>query len=165
MIKPSKIFQLSSASITVSTIYKLLRKFTDEYGDIMKFRAGKNWLVVLSNPLFSEQLLRDADKYPARPTVGILDAYYKRKKLSPGLSSLYSVLMITSNPNPFLPIRQCMLNIFLKKSFQIGRVYAKLFLNFNILGKVNNGPILENLPTTKWCARQWYRHTYLLWHP
>lgn len=101
MIKPSKIFQLSSASITVSTIYKLLQKFTDEYGDIMKFRAGKNWLVVLSNPLFSEQLLRDADKYPARPTVGILDAYYKRKKLSPGLSSLYSVLMITSNPNPF----------------------------------------------------------------
>lgn len=101
MTKPSKIFKLSSASITVSTIYKLLRKFTDEYGDIMKFRAGKNWLVVLSNPLFSEQLLRDADKYPARPTIGILDAYYKRQKLSPGLSSLYSVLMITSNPNPF----------------------------------------------------------------
>lgn len=75
-------------SITVSTIYKLLRKFNDEYGDIMKFRAGKNWLVLLSNPLFSEQLLRDADKYPARPTIGILDAYYKRQKLSPGLSSL-----------------------------------------------------------------------------
>lgn len=149
MTKPSKIFQLSSASITVSTIYKLLRKFTDEYGDIMKFRAGKNWLVVLSNPLFSEQLLRDADKYPARPTVGILDAYYKRKKLSPGLSSLYSVLMITSNPTPFLPIRQCMFDIFLKIISNWKSIYAKLFLNFNILGKVNNGPILENLPTTK----------------
>lgn len=88
MIKPSKIFQLSLASITVSTMYKLLQKFTDEYGDIMKFRAGKNWIVLLSNPLFSEQLLRDADKYPFRPTVGILDAYYNRKKLSPGLASL-----------------------------------------------------------------------------
>lgn len=75
-------------SITVSTMYKLLQKFTDEYGDIMKFRAGKNWIVLLSNPLFSEQLLRDADKYPFRPTVGILDAYYNRKKLSPGLASL-----------------------------------------------------------------------------
>ncbi|XP_078336412.1 putative cytochrome P450 49a1 [Crassostrea virginica] len=75
-------------SITVQTLHKLLHKFTEEYGTIMKFRAGNNWLVVVSDPKYSEQVLRFPDKYPFRPSIGVLDAYYERKKLSPGLSSL-----------------------------------------------------------------------------
>lgn len=71
-------------------------------------------------------------------------------------------------PTPtILPIKQCTLTISKiisnMEDYDIWFNIHKIVLNFNILGRVNNGPILENLPTTKWCARQWCRHIYLLW--
>lgn len=54
MIKFFKIFKFFLVFIIVFMIYKLLWKFIDEYGDIMKFRVGKNWLVVFLNLLFLE---------------------------------------------------------------------------------------------------------------
>lgn len=75
-------------SVTVPEMYKLLQSFADKYGDIMKFRAGKKWIVVVSNPKFSQQVLGFPEKHPYRPLIDILDVYYRRNNMSPGLAAL-----------------------------------------------------------------------------
>ncbi|XP_048752205.2 probable cytochrome P450 12b2, mitochondrial isoform X2 [Ostrea edulis] len=54
----------------------------------MKFRTGRSWIVVVSNPEYSQRVLSKPEKYPVRPIINILDVYYKRKSLSPGLAVL-----------------------------------------------------------------------------
>jgi hypothetical protein len=72
----------------VSEFHKLLQKFKNEYGDIMKFRAGSSWVVAVANPEYSKRVLGKPEKFPERPMINILDVYQRKNNMSPGLAVL-----------------------------------------------------------------------------
>ncbi|XP_061189933.1 probable cytochrome P450 49a1 [Saccostrea echinata] len=64
-----------------STFTDFLRDLHCQYGQIVRQRAGMDWMVFLFNPVDIQQIMFHYEKYPLRPTPHLMYSYAKRKNV------------------------------------------------------------------------------------
>lgn len=73
------------SDIGARDVEALLRTFRDLYGDISRFRMGRDYCVCISTPELCKQVLSVSPKYPERFSLPICNAFYERTGEQPGL--------------------------------------------------------------------------------